>query len=806
MQRASLSGGDTLQRRVAIIVVTGLVASFALFGFLALEAVRQSTQAVFQERLMMAQITADHIDFQLKEALDYLQSEPRARGIDLYGGSAETKRAALAEIRGRLPIFAQQVYLVDSNGTVLLAEPPQSHLEGANVFDYVHVRRVLQGSSREVSGVVLDPVTRNPTVALAVPVADSSGRTVGVLGASVDIARASLASLILGLRPGQTGHTQILDGNGTVMASTKPDLILRRSHHYELLFSLIRQKTATVVTHTTENEAEPYREIVAFAPMANTSWGVSVEQDESEALAVGRELETRLIVVGLLSLLGALVTCVVVLRRVLIPIESLTLASERIAAGDLRSPLAVAGEDEVGRLAVAFETMRERLSQSRDELELWHRELELRVRRRTAELSCLFELSKTIASSPDLDDMLRAVVHRVVEVLGSTDAAFLYMEDQARGKLVLKAWHGSLPSGLGSVFQSLAAEALASRGALWRDGTALLPSGDGSTEAAAGQDGSAPEPAAIGMITCAPLLTQDQAFGALLLVSFSTSESAASPDLPLVQALADQIAVGIERARLAKEAEQASALREADRLKSHFISTITHELQTPLGFIKGYATTLLRPNADFDDRSRTEFLHIIDDESDTLSALIDDLLDVSRIEAGALSVTKQPLQAEGLVRRAVERVKARSTGHDFELRLPAGLPSVEADPRRLEQVLRNLLDNAVKYSPEGGLISVSAAAADGMVAIEIEDEGIGIPPEDQARVFERFYRTPGAEAVSRRGVGLGLSICRGIVEAHGGRIWLESRVGEGTKVSFSLPLPATDGPTARSAGETPALT
>ena len=789
---AASSHGHKFQRRVIFIVVAGLLVSFALFGFLALEAVRQSTQSVFQERLMMAKITAAHIDYQLKEALDYLQSEPRAQGIDLYSGNLEDKRSALAQIRARLPIFAQQVYLVDRNGTVVLAEPSPSPLEGANLYDYVHIRRVLQGSKREVSGVILDPVTRAPTVALAVPITDASGQTVGALGASMDIASASLASLILGLKPGRTGHTQILDGNGTVMASTEPDLVLHRSQHYDLLFSLMRQKTATVVTHATENGPDSATEIVAFAPLRNASWGVSVEQSESEAMAVGRDLETHLIVLGVFSLLGALVTSVLVLRRVLIPIESLTLASEQIAAGDLGSPLTVAGDDEIGRLASAFETMRGRLKQSRDELDRWHRELELRVRQRTTELSCLFELSKTITSSQDVNDMLQAAVRKVVEVLDSANAAYLYMEDPTRGDLVLCAKQGELPERLGSMFRSLASKTLTSRRASWCEGTALpdsrLGRGPEASTRLVGPDG---ENFGAAIITCAPLLTQEKAVGALLLVGFSPDEGEVSNNLAIVQALADQIAAGIERARLTQEAEQAAALREADRLKSQFVSTITHELQTPLGFIKGYATTLLRPNADFDENTRREFLQIIDEESDSLSALIDDLLDMSRIEAGALTISKQPVQLGRLIMGAVERVKAKPSSHQFVVTLPTRLPLVEADPRRVAQVLQNLLDNAVKYSPNGGTIAVSAMVHGDAVAVEVADSGIGIPVEDQARVFDRFYRAAGAAAASRRGVGLGLSICQGIVEAHGGTIRLESQPGAGTRVTFSLPALAS---------------
>lgn len=775
-------------RKVAVIVVTGLAVSFVLFGFLAREGVKESTQAVFKERLMMAQITANHIDFQLQEALEYLQSAPRTRGLDLYDGNPSPERVLLADVRSHLPVFAQQAYIADRNGTVLVADSVSSGLEGTNIFDYVHIRRVLESGKAEISGAILDPITRKPTVALAVPLSDETGRAAGVLGVSVDISRANLANLILDLKPGRTGHTQVLDGNGTVMASTETGFILRRSHHYDLLFSLIRQKAAVVVSHPTEDGEEQVQEVVAFAPLAHASWGVAVEQDEAEALAVGHELEVRLIVLGLLSLFGALATCAVVLRQVLAPIGHLTEATERIACGDLGGPPLTAGGDEVGRLAASFEVMRTSLKQSKDELDRWHKDLETRVQQRTAELSCLFELSKTIASSSDLDDMLKSAVRRIVEILDTADAAYIYLSDQERGRLVLTAWHGGFPEGLGPLYLALASRTFAARSPLSCAGGESIDIAE-STQSDSLPSMSRPEGSRrdIGLITCAPLLTRDRVHGALLLHGPGIPEDRCLPDLPLVQALADQVAVAIQRAELAREAEQAAALRDADRLKSQFISTVTHELKTPLGFIKGYATTLLRPNASFDPETQIEFLQIISEESDSLSALIDDMLDISSIEAGAFSVEVEPVHVGKLARRAVDRVKRRASEHQFRLSISSRLPTVEADPRRVEQVIHNLLDNAIKYSPKGGQITVSARRRGDSVEVSIADQGIGIPEEEQPRVFDRFYRVAGSSALGR-GAGLGLGICRGIVEAHRGTIRLESQPGKGTVVSFSLPV------------------
>ena len=195
----------------------------------------------------------------------------------------------------------------------------------------------------------------------------------------------------------------------------------------------------------------------------------------------------------------------------------------------------------------------------------------------------------------------------------------------------------------------------------------------------------------------------------------------------------------------------------------------------------------MRPKASFDLKTRREFLQIISEESDFLSALIDDLLDVSRIEAGALRIEKEIVHLDKLARRTIERLKAKSSTHEFRLKSPTKPAAVEADPRRVEQVLYNLLGNAVKYSPEGGCITVSVESRNGCVEVGVADHGIGIPAEEQARMFERFFRATGAAAAAGRGVGLGLSICKGIVEAHGGTIRVESRVGLGTTVTFALP-------------------
>jgi PAS domain S-box-containing protein len=228
--------------------------------------------------------------------------------------------------------------------------------------------------------------------------------------------------------------------------------------------------------------------------------------------------------------------------------------------------------------------------------------------------------------------------------------------------------------------------------------------------------------------------------------------------------------------------------RELDQMKSQLLSTVSHELRTPLASIKGFATTLLRQDVEWEEISRREFLSIIDEESDRLSELISNLLDMSRIEAGELGIEPEPIELEPIIQETAAEFQMMTHDHSFLLRLPSSPPRVVADPRRARQVLRNLVENAVKYSPEGGPITISAQTRRDHVEVSVVDQGIGIEPSDLDRIFDRFYQVDSASTRKAGGAGLGLSICHAIVEAHNGQIWAESQPGGGSTFHFTLPL------------------
>ncbi len=227
--------------------------------------------------------------------------------------------------------------------------------------------------------------------------------------------------------------------------------------------------------------------------------------------------------------------------------------------------------------------------------------------------------------------------------------------------------------------------------------------------------------------------------------------------------------------------------REEEEQRSTFISVISHELQTPIAIIKGYASTLARPDATFEPASFRTRLQAIEEEADRLNKLVGNLLYASRIEAGGLRMEVVPLDLANLVEGVVRRLQAKAPDVTINLDIPSSLPTVMADRDRIEEVLQNLLDNAIKYSPRERVIWLACRATSEEVVVSVTDQGMGISLRDQEQIFQRFRRGRDSSTYSLPGAGLGLYICKAIVEAHGGHIRVESTLHQGSRFSFSLP-------------------
>ncbi len=294
--------------------------------------------------------------------------------------------------------------------------------------------------------------------------------------------------------------------------------------------------------------------------------------------------------------------------------------------------------------------------------------------------------------------------------------------------------------------------------------------------------GSHTLPAARGLYL--PLITSQGTLGVLRV-------EPKHPDVPspeqvrLLETFANQTALAIERARLAEEAGRAQVRMETERLRNLLLNSVSQSLKTPLAAISSAAQSLLESNENLDSASRYEEIQVIVDESERLSGLVRNLLDMSRLESGAMQVHKELESLDTVISGALQRTEEQLREHPTLVRLPDDLPPVPLDRVLIEQVLFNLLENAGCYTPDGTSIDLSAWQDGDLVTVEVADHGPGLPPGEERRVFEKFYRLQHGD---QAGAGLGLAICQGIVEAHGGRIWAENRPGGGAAFRFTLPL------------------
>jgi two-component system, OmpR family, sensor histidine kinase KdpD len=270
-----------------------------------------------------------------------------------------------------------------------------------------------------------------------------------------------------------------------------------------------------------------------------------------------------------------------------------------------------------------------------------------------------------------------------------------------------------------------------------------------------------------------------QPIGSLGISGVTLSDSA-------LQGLSNLVAIGLERSRAQEAASRAEAARQSDELKSTLLDALAHEFKTPLTSIKAASTALLSSNALKPDQQR-ELLSIMDEETDRLSVLVTEAIQMARIEAGRVILRRASQSVADLVELVLDKFKQAVEGRNIQVNIAADLPPVWVDGELIDVALRQLIDNALKYSPAGSPVSVAAELKDGRVMASVADHGPGIAEEEQTRIFEKFYR---AEASRHQipGAGLGLVIAREIIHAHGGEIWVESKPGEGSIFRFTLPV------------------
>jgi signal transduction histidine kinase len=414
----------------------------------------------------------------------------------------------------------------------------------------------------------------------------------------------------------------------------------------------------------------------------------------------------------------------------------------------------------------------------------------------------IIEIAKVLVTEQHPQSMLPQLMSRLITALEVADAGLLLLYDAGENRLKVGAAHGYDATALarlrlapgesmsGQVFESGQAELYTTPEAAIQ-AMASLSNANREIFAAATLGLDHPMSA-----ICIPLSTAQAKVGVLVLENLRQPGSFTREDVTFLEYVADLTSLAIENARLREALHAAQAQEETNRLKAELVSILAHEMRTPLTSIKGYSTALLMEDASFPPETQREFLQFIDAECDTLQDLIHNLLESTIIDTGLMKLEIQPVLLPRLVKQTTDYMARYNQSHHILTDFPRDFPIVEADPDRIVQVLRNLLDNAIKYSPSGGLVVVRGEVHHDQVVISVADEGIGIAPEDLNRLFEKFFRAKSSLGRHVIGSGLGLPIALKIVESHGGRIWAESQLNQGTTLYFTLPIYNLDHETA----------
>ncbi|BDV41148.1 two-component sensor histidine kinase [Geotalea uraniireducens] len=382
------------------------------------------------------------------------------------------------------------------------------------------------------------------------------------------------------------------------------------------------------------------------------------------------------------------------------------------------------------------------------------------VREREVQTACLYYLSRDLAAAVDLEAIIHGVIRNIEETLGAKLAVFL----PEGATLAIGGASGGLA--LDEKERAVADWAFRNRQAAGR-GTGTL--------------GSA-------ALLYLPLQTAASVLGVLGIRLPDDAASRSEQKRRLLDAFASQTAMAMERVQFSRQAEQAEILQARENLERALLNSVSHDLRTPLASITGVLSSLRDEGELLNDRSRRELLETACEEAARLNRFVGNLLDMTRLEAGAVRLNLEPCDVQDLVGCALAALDARLGDRPVEVRIPLDLPLVPMDMVLMIQVLINLLDNALKYSPPAAPLEVYARLDDGWLIMAVADRGPGVPRQDLERIFDKFYRIPVPEGAG--GTGLGLSICKGIVEAHGGEIRAENRAGGGLRVIVRLALAA----------------
>jgi signal transduction histidine kinase len=785
----AIAGRLTLGTRIALLVALGLALTLSLFGFLSLRSLQASSQRELNERLMAAQLSASHVDNFLNLYLDMLSRSVDSEGDDLLSGDTASARRLLEQIYSSGVSMGRAIYLFDRTGDLTWAEPESTRTGPQGPELRAAAARVVESGRSNVSEAYRDPLGRE-LVSMAVPVLNRNVVPAGALVLELDLTGPLLHGFVQPILLGRTGYVEIVDGKGTVLASSDKSRFFQKSDHTDQFAEMIRVGRPTVggchSCHQGSDTAPLRPDVLAFAPLSTAPWGVAIRQSEEEVLTPTRELEHSLMVVAALLLLTSLVAAGLGTHILVRPLRELTSAARRIAGGDLESRLRSSGPAEIGELAREFDGMREKLRASVSSLEQVKASLEQRVDQRTRQLSALLGVSKVLASTLDLRPLLEAVSARTGEVLELADGGLIALFDERSGRLGVRASWGyghavrmiSFEPGegaCGQAYQWGRPVLLEGREAVEESMCSISPENRAWLTQARHHQGVATSLMAL------PLIVKGRTIGAMMIKHSRGDHLFSGADLRLAQALADQVAVAVENARLYQEVLEKERMRgllldkvivaqeEERRRIARELHDDTCQSLAALGISLEDVEEKLPETA---EAARMSLGRLKEQVRGTLRevrtlalnlrpSMLDDLGLVMAIDWYA----KEQLPQKGLeVKLDLDGVQGRLT------------PSMETELFRITQ---EALTNVVKHSG-ASLATVRMRLNSRSVLLEVEDDGLGFDVE----------RTLGPSGPRH---SLGLHSMRERTALSGGSFRVLSSPGQGTMIRVELPIQGANG-------------
>jgi two-component system sensor histidine kinase KdpD len=428
--------------------------------------------------------------------------------------------------------------------------------------------------------------------------------------------------------------------------------------------------------------------------------------------------------------------------------------------------------------------------------------------RRAGETRILYDLVRATNSEEDLDRQLEIVAHAIVDVFSSwgiRGCAILLPGANGQMKLQASSQQEHSPIRLSSDEMATASWVMSQSQTVELHDVPLAAQGImKNAPRAVVRSSLASQPRLRRYMRMIPLKMGQQVVGVVRLIIeddprlfgkenvLGVDRESSSQGTAFFWTFLDQAATVIERIRLRRESLQVEVLQRTDELRAALLSSVSHDLRTPLSSIKASATSLLEEDVHWDEETRRSFALSIEQEADRLNRLVGNLLDMSRIEGGALKPEKEWYPIEELVHDVLGHMQSLLHDRTVVVDIPEDLPPVELDYLQMDQVLTNLVENAVYYTPVQSPVELSAYVEGDTMVISVADRGPGIPLADRTHIFDKFYRVLGQQRQARTGSGLGLAVCKGLVEAHGGSIWMETRTGGGSVFRFTLPIGKTE--------------